>query len=91
MAALLITLGAMPNLLDLDISGNSLFGARWDKYSLAWVGTLQHDVVRAFATFLRDNDSIMSLRTSSNVIGGYYNRSNLLLVDADPQVRGPAS
>ena len=41
---LLRSLGELPNLLDVDLSDNGLFGARWDKYSLAWVGTLCHEV-----------------------------------------------
>lgn len=43
---LLRSLGELPNLLDVDLSDNGLFGARWDKYSLAWVGTLCHEVRR---------------------------------------------
>ena len=84
--ALLRTLGEMPNLVDVDVSNNGLFGARWDKYSLAWLGTLCHEVVGAFGQFLRRNRSLVALRTSSNVLGGYYSDGELKVVDADPQV-----
>lgn len=43
-------------------------------------------VVGAFAQFLRRNDSLVALRSGSNVLGGYYNAGDLLLIDADPQV-----